>query len=197
MKKSLKIYLWLWLVAVVAFGLNVALIRCGVFSPHHRLAQDVTNVEKITGLDLPETNSSHSRDNLERTSSRWDCFMHHTYFKGELSSDCINQLEALCRTDSLHWSKDSSGDCYEYYDGAWDRGGDYCICCRIYDDHAFVEYYVDELECLTTGGIGLIAVFVLVVVLVLWGVSLLIDLLIKKCCRGAKKADDNRDCKTE
>lgn len=56
-KKSSKIYLLLWVGVIVSFVLLVVAGRAGLFSPHHRLAQDPTNIEKITKIDLPDITS--------------------------------------------------------------------------------------------------------------------------------------------
>lgn len=181
MKKSSKIYLLLWVAVIVSFVLLFIALRADLFAPHHRLAQDPTNIERITGLDLPDTTSVDSWNNLERCSSRWDCFNHRSHFSEQLSEDCIRQLETLCQTDSVHWHKDETAGCYEYLDDAWDRGGIYCISCRIYDDYSDVEYYIDELEELDNVFIGLLLIELVVLVLAVWGMVLLVMIIVRKC----------------
>lgn len=171
----------LWVGVIVSVVLFVIALCADLLAPHHRLAQDPANIEKITGLNLPDTISVNSSNNLERGTSRWDCFSHRSHFTEELSDDCIRQLETLCKTDSVYWHKDETEGCYEYLDDAWDRGGNYCISCRIYDDYSVVEYYIDEFEELGNVFIGLLIIELIVFVLAVWGIVLLINFIIRKC----------------
>lgn len=181
MKKSSKIYLLLWLGVIVSFVLLIVASRIGLFSPHHQLAQDPGNIEKITELDLPDVTSVESWNNLERCSSRWDCFEHRSYFAGKLSDECVHQLEIKCQTDSIHWHKDSAVGYYEYHDDAWNRGDIYCINCRIYEKgYSYVEYYVDELEGTCILIWSFMAFISVVLVLVSWGIVLLATIIVHK-----------------
>jgi hypothetical protein len=179
MKKTSKIYLSLWVCVILLFAIVVWGGCAGLFSPHHRLAQDPTNIDRITGLDLPDVISVESWDNLERSSSRWDCFNHRSCFADELSDDCIHQLETLCQTDSAHWHKNDSVGFYEYSDEAWWDGG-YCIHCLIYEDSSFVEYYVDEDEGLEVLIFGFPIILSLSFVLIVWGIVLLVMAIVRK-----------------
>ena len=181
LKKSSKIYLLLWVGVIVSFVLLVVAARAGLFSPHHRLAQDPTNIEKITKIDLPDIASVESWNNLKRGSSRWDLFEHRFEFSEKLSDECIHQLEIKCQTDSIHWHKGSASGRYEYLDDAWNRGDIYCISCRIYEDHAYVEYYVDELEGLDFPILIFLGLLLVVLILVIWGIILLIKTIVCKC----------------
>ena len=98
MKKSLKIYLLLWVGVLFFIVLLVVITRMGLLTPHHRLAQDPTNIEIITGLDLPNPISVNSQNNLGRGASGWDCFEHRSQFSEKLSDELIGQLEIKCKT---------------------------------------------------------------------------------------------------
>lgn len=180
LKKILKVYLLLWVGVIVSFVSLIVASRAGLLSPHHRLAQDPANIEKIIRLDLPDIASVESWDNLERGSSCWDCFQHCSHFADSLSEDCIDQLETLCRTDSIHWHKDNSLGIYEYLDDAWNRGDIFCICCRIYEDHACVEYYVDEVEGFDIAIIGLLAILLVAFILVIRGVVIIVKMISRR-----------------
>lgn len=108
MKKSLKKYLWSWTVVGVLSVVFIVLGETVGFAPHHKLAQDPTNIEKITKLDLPDIISVESSDNLDRGQSCWDCFNHLSRFEGKLSDDCVRQLESLCVSDTVHWRKSTT-----------------------------------------------------------------------------------------
>lgn len=195
LKKITKIYLLLWVAVIVSFVFLIVAGRTDLFAPHHRLAQDPANVERITGLNLPDTRLVNSWNNLERWSSRWDCFSHRSHFAEQLSDDCIRQLETLCKTDSVYWHKDEKAGCYEYLDDAWDRGDIYCISCRIDEDYAYVEYYVDEYEELDNVFIGFLIILLLVLVLVVWGMVLLVVIIIRKCRKQKSNCEPiNENC---
>lgn len=108
MKKSLKKYLWSWTVVGVLSVVFIVLSKTVGFAPHHKLAQDPANIEKITKLDLPDIISVESSDNLDRGQSCWDCFIHLSRFEGKLSDDCVRQLESLCVSDTVHWRKNTT-----------------------------------------------------------------------------------------
>lgn len=182
MNRSLRKYLLLWVGVIVCSVIVVVAYYAGFFVRHHKLAQDPTNIERITGLDLPDIASVESWDNLDRGTSCWDCFGHHSVFAEKLSDDCIRRLETLCRKDSVHWHKDEIGGCYEYIDDAWERGGIYCIYCCIYDDSSSIEYYVDEVEGVYVVLYGL-PILLFAFVLVIWGIVLIIEFIIRKCKR--------------
>ena len=65
MNKTLKIYLWSWLIVAVLAVILFASARKGVLSPYYLgLTQNPSYIEKITYLDLPEIMSVDSCDNL-------------------------------------------------------------------------------------------------------------------------------------
>ncbi len=189
LKKSFRIYLLLWLGLLVSFAVLIVACRTGLLSPHHRLAQDPANVEKITGLDLPEIEYVRSYDNLSRSSSRWDCFEHCSYFVDSLSSDCIDQLEALCRRDSIHWSKDSYTGYYKYLDDGWNRGDIYCIACHISNKRSYIEYYVDESEGLDIAALGLLIILLVAFILVVIGVVAIVKTILRRCRTKKEQLD--------
>ena len=184
MKRSVKVYLWSWVAVILSLGLLLVWGKFGVLNPHHRLAKDPANIEKITKLDLPDVISVESDDNLDRGASRWDCFTHRSQFAEKLSDDCIRELDRLCRTDTIHWHRDDKNGCYDYLDAAWDHGGEYCISCQIYEDSSKVEYYVDELEGFGNVFMGALVIIFAIGVLVVWGLILLLKACIRKIRRN-------------
>ncbi len=183
MKKSLKIYLLSWLGVVVLFVLLIVANGFNLFAPHHRVAIDSTNIVKITGLDLPEVLSVNSWNNLDRYTSRWDCFEHNSQFVDKLSEDCIAQLENLCQTDTVHWHKDIYEGSYVYLDDAWNRGDIYCISCRISERGSYVEYYVDESEGEEYSVLIFMVILLLVSLLIVWGIVWLIVVIVRRITR--------------
>ena len=173
MKKALRIYGWAWVI-VVASSLITAFVWL-IYTSHHDLAKDPNNLARIVKVDLPSIAESKSEDNLNRGASRWDMYIHHGRFSEELSAATTNEMDELCVTDSLHWSKDVDSGCYLYYD---DGGIDelYFVLCAIYKDRFVITYKVDELE-----GIFLLFPFVIVyTILLYWGLVLVIILIIKR-----------------
>lgn len=177
MNRSLRKYLWAWAAALFSLFLFIATAQSAIFRPHHSLAQNEANIEKIVKLDLPEVVSVDSQDNLERGASRWDCFTHESLFEERLSEDCIEQLEQLCRVDTLHWSKGKDGLSYHYTEGDWDE---YSISCSISADRAFVSYYIDESEGLLGAGAAFLIITIAFFGLVIWGLTLLVITLVRK-----------------
>ena len=178
MKLSVKKYLIGWIVVVGFALLWVVLGRIGLFAPHHVLARNPYSIESIVNLDLPDVLSADSQDNLERGSSRWDCYEHNVRFAESLSEACVRELEGRCESDGKYWSR--KGDCsYEYYNAAWDEGENYCVRCIIREDSAYIEYYVDESEGAYVIGLGIIIVGLGVAVLVIWGLILFIRSLFR------------------
>ena len=56
------------------------------------MAMDPENVEKITGVDLPEIIPGKLYDNLGRSSSLCDNFYHESYFVDSLTVENIEEL---------------------------------------------------------------------------------------------------------
>jgi hypothetical protein len=175
MKKSLKTYLWAWIISLSCLLLLLAAGR--VFAPHHSLAKDGYSIEKIIEVDLPNVKSVISENNLDRDSSRWDCFTHEIVFEESLSKDYINQLEQLCKSDSLRWTKGEEPLSYLYEDGDWEN---YYVTCGINPESAFVCYYVDEDEGLFVVAGALLIINFAFFVLVIWGLALLVITLVRK-----------------
>ena len=188
MKKSIKCLVLFALATVMMYGVTKGVSKSTILKPHHKMAMDPENVEKITGVDLPEIIPGKLYDNLGRSSSRWDNFYHESYFVDSLTMENIAELEELCSSGALYWNKYTSGPlCYEYYDDAWgDERGEYTIVCRIYEDRVTCEYLIDEDE-----GIGLLYVlllifFLMLVILIIW-VAVIIIILIVKFIRSLTK----------
>ena len=143
MKKASKIYLWTWLVFVVAAVVTVVVAM--VAPSHHDLARDPYAIERIVKVDLPEIVEVESEDNLDRGASRWDVYTHRVQFGDTLSEESIKKFDRLCRTDSLHWLKNAEEGYYRYTaEGGVDEL--YAIDCVLYRDHAHWDYMVDESE---------------------------------------------------
>ena len=169
MKEILK-DLWKW-AAIIAL---ITLSYYAMSNTHSSIARDPHNITKITKLELPKIVSVESEDNMERTTSAWNCFIHRTQFAEAISDDCTRELERRCRIDSLHWASYEDGS-YTYTDDAWDDGGYYSITCHISKDSSVVTYYVEELE----GAFVTLLAFVVLVASGIWGVSLIVSAIRK------------------
>ena len=180
MKKASKIYLWTWLVFVVAAVVTVVVAM--VAPSHHDLARDPYAIERIVKVDLPEIVEVESRDNLDRESSRWDVYMHHVLFGDTLSEERVKDLENLCRVDSLHWRKNTEERYYRYTaEGGIDEL--YVIDCVLCHDHARLTYTVDESE-----GIFLfVAILLCAYLMLLWGVVLIVIGIVKRIVKNKQQ----------
>ncbi len=180
MKKASKIYLWAWVVFVVAA--IVAVVVAMVIPSHHDLARDPYAIERIVKVDLPEIVRTEYRDNLDRESSRWDVYMHRVLFGDTLSEESIKKLDRLCRTDSLHWQKNHEEGYYRYIaEGGVDEL--YAIDCEIHCDHAYMDYMVDESE----GILLFVAIYLCVHLMLLWGVVLLAIAVVKRIVKNRQR----------
>ena len=180
MKKASKIYLWTWLVFVVAA--IVAVVVAMVIPSHHDLARDPYAIERIVKVDLPEIVGAEYRDNLDRESSRWDVYMHRVLFGDTLSEESIKKLDRLCRTDSLHWRKNHEEAYYRYTaEGGIDEL--YAIDCEIHHDYAYLTYMVDESE----GILLFVAIYLCVHLMLLWGVVLLVIAVVKRIVKNRQR----------
>ena len=90
MKKSTKIYLWAWAVAFVI------ITGCIVWPSHHDLATDPDKLGAIVNLRLPDIAESEYEDNLDRGTSCWDFYGYHAMFAGNISEECIAEMERRC-----------------------------------------------------------------------------------------------------
>lgn len=169
MKKSVKIYVLVWVV-VIASAIGVM-----VMSPsHHDLASDPYAVEKIVKVDLPDVARVESEDNLDRGTSRWDMYVHRGQFGESLSEESIEIMETLCQADSVRWSKNDVEGCYVYNDeGGID--GLYSVSCSIYRDRFVTAYYVDESE----GIFGFLLLILIGAILLIWGLRIVGNKAIK------------------
>ena len=156
--------LWKWAVIIALITLSYYAMS----NTHSSIARDPYNITKITGLELPKITSVESENNMERTTSAWDCFIHRAQFAGEISAECIRELEHRCGTDSLHWTSHKDGS-YTYTDDAWSYGGYYSITCHIYRNTSVVTYHVEEMEGAFVTLLGLMAFGAACI----WGVSLI------------------------
>ena len=180
MKKASKIYLWTWLVFVVAAVVTVVVAM--VAPSHHDLARDPYAIERIVKVDLPEIVEVESEDNLDRGASRWDMSTHRVQFGEALSEESIKKLDRLCRTDSLHWRKNHEEAYYRYTaEGGVDEL--YAIDCEIHCDHAYMDYMVDESE----GILLFVAIYLCVNLMLLWGVVLLAIAVVKRIIKNKRQ----------
>lgn len=180
MKKASKIYLWAWAVFVIAA--IVAVVVAMVMPSHHDLARDPYAIERIVKVDLPEIVEVESEDNFDRGASRWDVYMHNVQFGDTLSEESIKELDRLCRTDSLHWRKNTEEGYYRYTaEGGIDEL--YAIDCVLYRDHAHWDYTVDESE----GILLFVAIYLSVHLMLLWGVALIVIGIVKRIVKNKQQ----------
>lgn len=144
MKTKLKKQLYKLLITILVAVAIVMSFRLGLFNPHHRLAQKADNLYRIVDIELPDALCTEQYDNLDRTASSFDCFDCITTFKDTLSESTIAKLDQLCKENN-HWEKTESPQ-NEYIYCYTKEGWLYNIVCLIYNDHAKVEYSIDELE---------------------------------------------------
>ncbi len=171
MNKALKIYGRVWL-AVGIITLIFIGVRQTILPSHHTLASNPDKIEQIVNVELPDILNTESQDNLSRSSSCWDYFEYNSRFNESLAESSIAKLDALCISNSKHWSKDSLRGYYKYSDD----GELYCVDCYIYNDHALVSYMVDESE-----GLFIFLAFMhAYMVLIVWGIALVIKQLTNK-----------------
>lgn len=169
MNKTLKIYLWSWLIVAVLAVILFASARKGVLSPYYLgLTQNPSYIEKITHLDLPEIMSVDSYDNLYYCSYYQDLLVQRFNFAEKLSDNCIHQLETLCLTNHTDWHKYETDGCYNY-DCTF---GDIYFICYIYEDYALVGCYIDEIDVIVTK-LGFYALLLVVFILIVMGIAIL------------------------
>lgn len=136
---------------------------------HHITASDYKKVLKVVNVELPEIIEVQYTDNYDREASRWDCLEHFLHFECSLSESTILELERRCEKDS-HWTKDDTGKrtFYEYRSEPEWKSDLYFLSCRIYDDHAWIEYYIDEDEGIFCFLIPIAVVFLTFFGFILW-----------------------------
>lgn len=139
MKKIWKIYLWLW-VAYFAIPICNGLIdSSGNASDSEKYMNNFSdtpeNIEKIINIDLPDIVHVKSDTGY---GNAWTSYSYDLKFSETLSEDCTRELNKLCETDSVHWSKDFNS-VFIYHES---ENFDYKIDCIIYNDHSVVDYAV-------------------------------------------------------
>ena len=152
MKTKLKKQLYKLLITILVAITIVLSFRLGLFTPHHNLAQRPDILYRIVDVKLPDTLRTEQYDNLDRTASSYDCFDCIITFKDTLSNSTIAELDYLCQ-HSDNWEKKQTILSQEEYLNSHKtyycytkEGMLYNIVCVIYNDHAKVEYSIDELE---------------------------------------------------
>ena len=152
MKTKLKKQLYKLLITIVVAIAIVISFRLGLFTPHHNLAQHPDILYRIVDVKLPDTLRTEQYDNLNRTASSFDCFDCIITFKDTLSDSTIAELDYLSQHND-NWEKKQTILSQEEYLNTHKtyycytkEGLLYNIVCIIYNDHAKVEYSVDELE---------------------------------------------------
>lgn len=152
MKTKLKKQLYKLLITILVAIAIVLAFRLRLFTPHHNLAQRPDILYRIVDVKLPDTLRTEQYDNLDRTASSFDCFDCIITFKDTLSNSAIAELDYLCQHND-NWEKTQTILSQEEYVNTHKtyycytkEGLLYNIVCVIYNDHAKVEYSVDELE---------------------------------------------------
>lgn len=152
MKTKLKKQLYKLLITIVVAIAIVLSFRLGLFTPHHNLAQCPDILYRIVDVKLPDTLRTEQYDNLNRSASSYDCFDCIITFKDTLSDSTIAELDYLSQHND-NWEKKQTILSQEEYLNTHKtyycytkEGLLYNIVCIIYNDHAKVEYSIDELE---------------------------------------------------
>ena len=152
MKTKLKKQLYKLLITILVAITIVISFRSGLFTPHHNLAQRPDILYRIVDVKLPDTLRTEQYDNLDRTASSYDCFDCIITFKDTLSDSTIAELDYLSQHND-NWEKKQTTLSQEEYVNTHKtyycytkEGLLYNIVCIIYNDHAKVEYSIDELE---------------------------------------------------
>lgn len=152
MKTKLKKQLYKLLITILVATAIVLSFRLGLFTPHHNLAQRPDILYRIVDVKLPDTLLTEQYDNLDRSASSFDCFDCIITFKDTLSNSTIAELDYLSQHND-NWekkqtiiSREDSVNTHKTYYCYTKEGMLYNIVCVIYNDHAKVEYSIDELE---------------------------------------------------
>lgn len=178
MKKIWKIYLWSWVayIAIVIIGSITIIATTQNVSERHKclvnLSESPEYIENVIKVDLPDI--THVESDFGAGSS-WTTYSYDLKFSEALSEDCIKELNKLCETDSLHWSKNFNGD-FIYHES---ENLDYEISCIIYNDYSVVDYGIyDELPSSVLGFLA--STTAVLYILIIWGVVLLIIAVVRK-----------------
>lgn len=152
MKTNLKKQLYKLMITIFVAIAIVISFRLRLFTPHHNLAQRPDILYRIVDVKLPDALHTEQYDNLDRSASCFDCFDCIITFKDTLFNSTIAELDYLCQ-HSDNWekkqtsiSREESVNTHKTYYYYTKEGMLYNIVCVIYNDHAKVEYSIDELE---------------------------------------------------
>lgn len=185
MKTKLKKHLYKLLITILVAIAIVLSFRLGLFTPHHNLAQRPDILYRIVDVKLPDTLRTEQYDNLDRTASSFDCFDCIITFKDTLSDSTIAELDYLSQHND-NWEKKQTILSQEEYLNTHKtyycytkEGLLYNIVCIIYNDHAKVEYSIDELEgvYLFLSLLALLAIIVSIQImrLIMMGIKILMN----------------------
>jgi hypothetical protein len=185
MKTKPKKQLYKLLITILVAIAIVLSFRLGLFTPHHNLAQRPDILYRIVDVKLPDTLRTEQYDNLDRTASSFDCFDCIITFKDTLSDSTIAELDYLSQHND-NWEKKQTILSQEEYLNTHKtyycytkEGLLYNIVCIIYNDHAKVEYSIDELEgvYLFLSLLALLAIIVSIQIfrLIIMGIKILMN----------------------
>ena len=154
---------------LIIIGIALLVVPFFFMNRHHKIAADYKKVLKVVDVELPEIIEVRYTDNYDRGASRWDCLEHFLRFEGSLSESTIQELESRCEKD-LHWTKDDTGKrtFYEYTSEPEWRSDLYFLSCRIYEDYAWIEYYIDEDEGIFCFLLPILTIFLTFFGFLLW-----------------------------
>lgn len=154
---------------VIITGIALLVVPFLFMKHHHRTASDYKKVLKVVDVELPEIIEVQYADNYDRGASRWDCLEYFLRFESNLPESTIQEIERRCEKDS-HWTKDDTGKrtFYEYRSEPEWTSDLYFLSCRIYEDSAWIEYYIDEDEGIFCFLIPIAVVFLTFVGFILW-----------------------------
>lgn len=167
-----RIIKWMFLI----LGIVLISTLCYRYRYHHRVASDYERFLNSLRIDLPKVAEAESWDNYDRGASRWDCLEHVIRFENSLSDKTVTKLDRLCERNR-RWSKEENpnGTIYEYRSEREWNSDLYFFSCRLQDDKAWIEYYIDEDE-----GLFIILLPFLLIALALFGlvIWLLVSVII-------------------
>ena len=154
---------------LIITGIALLVVPFFFMNRHHKIAADYKKVLKVVDVELPEIIEVQYTDNYDRGASRWDCLEHFLRFECSLPESTIQELESRCEKDS-RWTKDDTGKrtFYEYTSEQEWRSDLYFLSCRIYEDYAWIEYYIDEDEGIFCFLIQIAVVFLTFVGFIVW-----------------------------
>ena len=169
--------------SLVLTGAIAVIMLCIGFNYHHRIASDYKKVLRRINVELPRVTDVESWDNYDRGASRWDCLEHIIKFEECLSTRTISKLERLCVVDK-HWTKHHDGDktIYVYQSEPVWKSDLYFMSCRICEDNARIEYYIDEDEGIFCILVIFVMICITIVGLIIWGVAKIMAKVFENIC---------------